>query len=187
MKPSLAFVESQIQGLKWQYRGKILTQRNETMKPLTTEERHYLAGFLDADGSIFAQLVRGDDFKYKYRIRVSIGFYKNKRYNWFLENLQKDLKCGSIRTKNDGVTEYIITGTDPVKNLLLQLKDCLVLKKRQANLVLEILEQKKQIKSKADFLKVCQLTDKVAMLNYSKKRTITAKEVEKVLFSDRMS
>jgi hypothetical protein len=166
-----------------------LTQRNETMKPLTTEERHYLAGFLDADGSgsIFAQLVRGDDLKYKYRIRVSIGFYQNKRYNWFLENLQKDLKCGSIRTKNDGVTEYIITGTDPVKNLLLQLKDCLVLKKRQANLVLEILEQKKQIKSKADFLKVCQLTDKVAMLNYSKKRTITTKEVEKALFSDRMS
>ncbi len=117
---------------------------------------------------------------------MSIGFYQNKRYNWFLENLQKDLKCGSIRTKNDGVTEYIITGTDPVKNLLLQLKDCLVLKKRQANLVLEILEQKKQIKSKADFLAVCQLTDKVAMLNYSKKKTITAEEVEKVLFSDEL-
>ena len=154
------------------------------MKNLTTEQRYYLAGFLDADGSIFAQLIRGNDLKYKYRVRVSIGFYQNKRYNWFLKKLQKDLKCGSIRTKTDNVTEYIITGADPVKNLLLQLKDCLVLKKRQANLVLEILEQKKRIKSKADFLEVCQLTDKVAMLNYSKKRTITAKEVEKVLFSD---
>ena len=154
------------------------------MKTLTIEERHYLAGFLDGDGSIFAQLVRGNDLKYKYRIRVSIGFYQNKRYNWFLKKLQKDLKCGSIRTKTDDVTEYIITGADPVKNLLFQLKDSLVLKKRQANLVLEILEQKKRIESKADFLKVCQLTDKVAMLNYSKKRTITAKEVEKVLFSD---
>ena len=154
------------------------------MKKLTTEERYYLAGFLDGDGSIFAQLVRGKDLSYQYRIRVSIGFYQNKRSIWFLTNLQKKLKCGSIRTKTDGVVEYVITAADPVKNLLLQLKDCLVLKKRQANLVLEILEKKKQIKSKADFLEVCQLVDKVAVLNYSKKRTITAKDVEKVLFTD---
>jgi hypothetical protein len=112
------------------------------MKTLTTEERSYLAGFLDADGSIFAQLVRGNDLKYKYRIRVSIGFYQNKRQIWFLTNLKKDLKCGSIREKSDHVVEYVITGADPVKNLLLQIKDYLVLKKRQANLVLEILEQK---------------------------------------------
>ena len=152
------------------------------MKKLTAKERFYLAGFLDADGSIFAQIVRGNDLKYNYRIRVSIGFYQNKRYNWFLKKLQKDLKCGSIRTKPDGVSEYIITAANPVRNLLLQLKDCLVLKKRQANLVLEILEKKKQLQSKSDFLEVCQLTDKVADLNYSKKRTITAEVVEKVLF-----
>ena len=154
------------------------------MKELTAKERFYLAGFLDADGSIFAQIVRGNDLKYNYRIRVSIGFYQNKRYNWFLKKLQKDLKCGSIRTKTDGVSEYIVTSANPVRNLLLQLKDCLVLKKRQANLVLEILEKKKQLQSKSDFLEVCRLTDKVADLNYSKKRTITAEIVEKVLFPD---
>ena len=154
------------------------------MKTLTAEERYYLAGFLDADGSLFAQLVRGNDLKYQYRIRVSIGFYQNKRYSWFLTNLRKKLKCGSIRQKSDDVVEYVITAADPVKNLLLQIKDCLVLKKRQANLILEILEKKKTIKSKSDFLEVCQLTDKVAMLNYSKKRTITAQEVEKVLSLD---
>ena len=154
------------------------------MKQLTAEERFYLAGFLDADGSIFAQLVRGNDLKYKYRIRVSIGFYQNKRYSWFLTKLQKDLKCGSIRTKTDGVVEYVITSADSVRNLLLQLKDCLVLKKRQANLVLDILEKKKHLQSKSDFLEVCRLTDKVALLNYSKKRTITANEVEKVLFPE---
>ena len=154
------------------------------MKKLTTEERSYLAGFIDGDGSIFAQLVRGNDLKYKYRIRVSIGFYQNKRYKWFLTKLQKELKCGSIRTKTDEVSEYVITGADPVKNLLLQIKDCLVLKRKQANLVLEILEKKKQINSKADFIEVSQLVDKIAMLNYSKKRTITAKVVAKVLLSD---
>ena len=154
------------------------------MKELTAEERFYLAGFLDGDGSIFAQLIRGKELKYKYRIRVSIGFYQNKRYSWFLKKLQKDLKCGNIQEKTDGVVEYVITAADPVRNLLLQLKDCLVLKKRQANLVLEILEKKKQIESESDFLEVCRLTDKVAMLNYSKKRTITASDVKEVLFPD---
>ena len=154
------------------------------MKELTAQERFYLAGFLDADGSIFAQIIQGEDLKYNYRIRVSIGFYQNKRYSWFLMKLKKDLKCGSIREKTDGVVEYVITAADPVRNLLLQIKDCLKLKKRQANLVLEILEKKKQMKSKSDFLEVCRLTDKVAMLNYSKKRTITANDVERVLFPD---
>ena len=135
-------------------------------------------------GVFLLRSFEGNDLKYNYRIRVSIGFYQNKRYNWFLKKLQKDLKCGTIRTKTDGVSEYIITAANPVRNLLLQLKDCLVLKKRQANLVLEILEKKKQLQSKSDFLEVCRLTDKVADLNYSKKRTITAEIVEKVLFPE---
>ena len=154
------------------------------MKNLTTTERAYLAGFLDADGSIFAQLVRGNDLKYKFRIRVSIGLYQHKKYKWFLQQYKKDFKCGSIRERSDNMTEYIITANDPVKNLLLQIRDDLVLKKRQANLILEILEQKKHIQSKTDFIEVCRLTDKVAELNYSKKRTITADMVAKVLLSD---
>lgn len=155
------------------------------MKNLTIEKRYYIAGFLDGDGSIFAQLVRGTDLKYKNRIRVSIGFYQNKRYSWFLTGLQKDLKCGSIRKKkSENVVEYVITATEPVKDLLLQIKDCLVLKKKQANLVLEIIEKKKKIKSKADFIEVCKLVDKVSVLNDSKKKIITAINVEKVLLSD---
>ena len=50
---------------------------------------------------------------------MSIGFYQNKRYSWFLTKLQKDFKCGSIRTKTDDVVEYVITAADPVRNLLL--------------------------------------------------------------------
>lgn len=153
------------------------------MKILTTEERHYIAGFLDGDGAISAQIVCGNDLKYKFRIRVSIGFYQNKRYRWFLLKLHKQLKCGYMRKKSDGVDEYVITASDPVQNLLLQVKDCLVLKKKQANLVLEILEKKKKIDSKESFLEICKLTDKVAKLNYSKKKTITTDFVEKVLFS----
>lgn len=154
------------------------------MKILTIKERAYIAGFLDSDGSIFAEIVRGKNYKYKYRIRLSIGFYQNKKHLWFLSKLAKKLNCGSVRIKSDNIAEYIITASDPVKNLLLQIKDCLVLKKRQANLVLEIIEKKKKLKSKESFIEVCKLTDKVAELNYSKKRTITTVEVEKTLFEN---
>lgn len=154
------------------------------MKLLTEKERHYIAGFIDGDGSIFAQIVAGEAYKYKYRIRLSIGFYQHKKHRWFLLKLLKQLKCGSIRTKSDNVDEYIITASDPVKNLLLQIKDCLVIKKKQANLVLEIIEKKKKINSKESFIEVCKLTDKVAELNYSKKRTITASHVEKTLLGN---
>ena len=155
------------------------------MKILTIEEKNYIAGFLDGDGSIFAQIVRGNGLKYKHRIRITIGFYQHKKRIWFLQQLKKKLKCGTIRKKpNDNVVEYVITAANPVKNFLLQIKDSLIIKKRQANLVLEILEKKGDIKSKNEFIKLCILTDKVASLNDSKRKTITAKSVEKVLLED---
>ena len=33
------------------------------MKKLSIEEKSYISGFLDGDGSIFAQIVRGSDYK----------------------------------------------------------------------------------------------------------------------------
>jgi len=39
----------------------------------------YIAGFLDGDGSLIAQIVKGDNYKYKYGIRLSIVFYQYKK------------------------------------------------------------------------------------------------------------
>lgn len=44
---------------------------------LTELEWAYLAGFLDGDGALIAQLVKGE-YKYLYRIRVSIVFFQSK-------------------------------------------------------------------------------------------------------------
>jgi hypothetical protein len=38
----------------------------------------YIAGFLDGDGCVLAQIVRGSTYKYKHTIRVSITFYQKK-------------------------------------------------------------------------------------------------------------
>ena len=151
------------------------------MKKLTVEEKNYIAGFLDGDGSIFAQIVRGSSYKYDFRVRVSIGFYQKKDKHWFMLKLKKILKHGYLRIRKDDVSELVITGTAPVKQILSQLKSSLILKKKNADLVLEIIEKKRNINSKDDFIKVCKLVDQVALLNYSKNRSVTSETVIKSL------
>jgi len=46
----------------------------------------------------------------------------------------------------------------------------LILKKRQASLMLKILEKKELVKNEVDFKKLMNLIDKFRNLNYSKKR-----------------
>lgn len=147
------------------------------MKKLTLEKKSYIAGFLDGDGSIFVQIIRAKDCKYGFRIRVSIGFYQKTEKHWFMLKLKKLLKYGYIRARKDNVSEYVITGTGAVKQVLLELKDFLELKKKQANLTLKIIEKKQKISSASEFIEVCKLVDQVAELNYSKSRKITSKVV----------
>jgi hypothetical protein len=39
----------------------------------------YLAGFIDGDGSLLAQIIYRKDYKYKFQIRVSISFHQHKK------------------------------------------------------------------------------------------------------------
>ena len=52
------------------------------------------------------------------------------------------------------------------------------LKKKVAELVLEIIKANREVKNRGDFLEVCKKVDKVAEYTDSKKRTVTAKVVE---------
>lgn len=41
----------------------------------------YLAGFIDGDGCILAQIVRREEYKRKFQIRVTVAMYqKTKRH-----------------------------------------------------------------------------------------------------------
>jgi len=61
----------------------------------------YIAGFLDGDGSLIAQIVKGDNYKYKYGIRLSIVFYQYKKKHWFMLWLKDQLKYGYVRLRKD--------------------------------------------------------------------------------------
>ena len=79
---------------------------------------------------------------------------------------------GYIRFRNDGIAEYIIGDTKTMRDLIKRIKPYLVLKKAQANLLIQILNQKEKVCTKKDFLKLVRAIDLYKDLNYSKKRKI---------------
>ena len=143
------------------------------------EEKAYIAGFLDGDGSIMAQLVARKDYKLKYQIRVSVVFYQKTSHQDFLLWLKEQLGYGYVRLRNDGMSEYTIVGLREVEYVLTLLYPFLRLKKVLAKNVLDLIgqhpEQRKMTVSK--LISLSKLVDKTASFKYSKKRTNTSVQV----------
>ncbi len=157
---------------------------------MSNEEKAYIAGFLDGDGSIMAQLVSRKDYKLGYQIRVSVVFYQKSTHREFLLWLKEQLGYGYVRLRNDGMSEYTIVGLREVEYVLTLLYPFLRLKKALAWEVLDLIKQhppqRKMTASK--LISLSRLVDKTASFNYSKKRTITSAVVITFLRSkDKMS
>ena len=94
--------------------------------------------------------------------------------------LKKQLHYGTLRKKADGISEYTIVGEDAVKHCLEVLRPNLRLQRRQATLLLQIIEQSHKNEEPKAFLRRCKLVDEVFRLNdskVSKKRKITSETV----------
>nr|AAL77585.1 unknown [Carteria olivieri] len=147
------------------------------MKDLQEKDLIYLAGFIDADGSIFAQLISNNDYKFNYQIRVTVQITQLTKRKLFLTHIRDLIGVGTIRDRKN-VSDYVLVEPRFVYKLLTQLQPFLRLKKKQANLVLKIIEQLPSSKdSQPEFLKLCKQVDQIAALNDSKKRKHTTSSV----------
>lgn len=66
------------------YTANFKTIRNNKVIVINTLEpidAAYLAGYVDGDGSIIAQLVKRDDYRYKFQIKISIIFHQKTKRN----------------------------------------------------------------------------------------------------------
>jgi hypothetical protein len=145
---------------------------------LTVEELSYIAGFLDGDGSLIAQIVRGKDYKYGFTVRFSIVFFQKTKRHWFILWLKNKLRYGYIRVRNnDGMSEYTITGSDVVFEVLKLLEPYLHIKKEIAGLMLNAILLKKNVNNSTDFIEICKLVDKIGLQTDGKPRVITTKTV----------
>jgi hypothetical protein len=150
---------------------------------LNNEEKAYIAGFLDGDGSIMAQLVSRKDYKLGYQIRVSVVFYQKSTHQDFVLSLKEQLGYGYVRIRKDGMCEYTVVGLREVEYVLTLLYPFLRLKKELARDVLNLIKQhpsqRKMTASK--LISLSALVDKTAAFNYSKKRTNTSVKVMEFL------
>jgi len=146
---------------------------------LSKEEKAYMAGFLDGDGSIMVQSVLRKGYRFGYQIRVSIVFFQKTQHRDFLLELKERLGCGYVRIRNDGMSEYTIVGLKEAEFVLKLLYPFLRLKKALAKEVLDIINQHPlQREMTAQKLVVLsRLADKASLFNYSKKRTHTSAKV----------
>lgn len=152
------------------------------LKKLSSEQKAYLAGFLDGDGSINAQIIRRNDYILKFQIRVSITFFQKTTRYWFLMQLHNLLGMGTLRQRSDGVSEYAIVGISNVANLLKILLPYLKLKKSRAKHLTNIIQCMPNVKNNPQlFLKLCEQVDHFEVLNDSKKREITVQTVRSEL------
>ncbi len=138
----------------------------------------YIAGFLDGDGSINAQIVKRIDYKLRFQIRVSISFYQKTIRHEFIEWLHSIIKVGIIRKRNDGISEYTITGIKNVRPFLMEIYPYLRIKKNQGDLLIYIMNEMEKELNSDSFLELCKKVDLFKDLNDSKKRIINYEVVK---------
>lgn len=145
------------------------TSRTASVEALCVKA--YLAGFLDGDGSINAQIIRRPDYRLGFQIRVSITFFQSTKRHWFLLQIQKHHAPGGSLRRKDGISEYSLVGPQLVQRLCESLLPYLKVKRRQAALIIELTKRLKKNQSREDFLTLCEIVDQIGNLNDSKKRT----------------
>ena len=153
---------------------------------MSGEELAYIAGFLDGDGCVMAQLVRRKDYIYGYQIRTSIVFYQKSRNERILRWLKSRLELGYIRHRNDGMAEYTIVGLREVESILTILLPYLRLKKELAEQVIHLIGTRPKRMTPEELVRMSKLVDATAQFNYSKKRTNTSKTVRSYLIKSNL-
>ena len=113
----------------------------------------YIAGFLDGDGSIMLQLHRRDRGKEIFRVKTVVCFYQDNRHLKDIEWIHEVLACGYVYTRNDHIAEFRIEGFQKVFETLMKLKPHLRLKRKQADLLIELIPKlQHKILSKEEML-----------------------------------
>jgi len=148
------------------------------MKLNSSSKRAYIAGFLDGDGSIYVRLKPNDDYRYGFQVAPYIILFQSAKERYKFEEICSLINLGYIRERKDGILEYTISRIDNILEFLNMVRPFVILKRKQVELMLKILKQKKKIKNEKDFKSLMKLIDSFRELNYSKKRNTYINPVE---------
>ena len=141
-------------------------------KSFSSINKAYVAGFLDADGSIYARAKPNPTYRYGFQIALYIVFFQSAKDRENFEKVCALIRYGRMRERKDGILEYVVNRIDDVKELLMCVRPYVVMKKQQVDLMLRIIDLKTGVVSRNDFESLLHLIDSYRELNYSKKRKV---------------
>lgn len=146
----------------------------------------YFAGFLDADGSIYVRLKPNKTYRYDFQVSPAVVLFQKASARRGLEKIRSRLGVGYLRERKDGIIEFTIGDRPSIRLVLSKVLPFLILKRRQAKLMLKILDYSQNINSPEDFVRLAQMIDQFGLLNYSKKRLVSAQVVRHHLKTQRI-
>lgn len=139
-------------------------------KIISTTKRAYLAGFLDGDGSIYVRLKPNNSYKFGFQVSPYIILFQSSKEKENFNKICSIINCGYTRERNDGILEYTINRKEEIIKFIKLVRPYLILKEKQAKLIINILNKKEKVKNKEDFKELMELVEQFRSLNYSKKR-----------------
>jgi hypothetical protein len=146
----------------------------------------YIAGFLDGDGSLMAQIKNRRKTKRGWRLMFTICFYQDSRHGKPLKWIKNIIGIGYLSKRSDGITELRINGFTAVRKTLIALKPYVKFKSVQTRLMLKILslignKNLARLDKKTRF-KIADLISDLREQNYkSGKRKFNRIELRKIL------
>ncbi len=140
------------------------------LKSLSIIKKAYIAGFLDGDGSIYVRAKPNSTYRYGFQIAPYVVLYQSAKDRENFERICALIGYGRIRERSDGILEYVINKIVDIRAFLKCVQPYLVLKQRQAALMLQILDAKERVEKRSDFGALLELINSFRKLNYSKMR-----------------
>ncbi len=142
------------------------------MKVFSSTQKAYLAGFLDGDGSIYVRLKPSSEYRYGFQVAPYVVLFQSSKDRANFERICAMIGSGYLRERKDGMLEYVVQRQKAIHELLSNIKEHLVLKRERADLILEILKKKSEVRCKKDFVVLAEMIERFRILNYSKKRKL---------------
>lgn len=84
--------------------------RNSTVEKIPPRLGYYIAGFVDGEGSFNISLKKRNDYRKHWKVTAS--FNVSQKDITTLSKMKKTLKCGTLRSRRDGVIYYEVTDID---------------------------------------------------------------------------
>jgi hypothetical protein len=140
------------------------------LKSISSTKKSYLAGFLDADGSIYVQAKPNKTYRFGFQIAPYIVFYQSQKDAEYFSRVCSLIRMGHKRLRKDGIVEYIISKQEEIISFIKLVEPYVIMKKSQIALLKKIINLKKKVKTRKDFEQLINIIDQFRELNYSKKR-----------------